>query len=101
MHFILPREKNKATYPKARYYTIYATPDAVPCDGAVGDSLVSAVPDAPPSCGLFAVSEFPRGIKMEFRLGWMLNSCSVKLKSGGSLFPFGRRVFGSLSSLKN
>lgn len=41
------------------------------------------------------------GISMLLRTGWIRNSWSVKLKSGGSSRPLGSRVPCSRSSLKN
>lgn len=50
-------------------------PEAVACKGADDDSLASAVPDeAAPSCWLLLASWTPRGNKMLFSEGWILNS---------------------------
>lgn len=52
-------------------------PEAAACKGADADSLGSTVPDeAAPSCWLIGASWTPRGSKILFSEGWILNSAN-------------------------
>ena len=77
-------------------------------EGVLVLTLLSLELPLAPAAALVASDWFPvvsevrmcAGIRMPFSSFWMLNSCSVKLKSGGSSRVLGNRVSGSRNSSK-